>query len=278
MYKNLLVHIPTERSARPAVDGSISLAMFCGAHLDAIATGFERVNNVPFFAEGGVAVASIVELEYERAIERAQAALAVFEVEAKGAQISYDTHALAGTFGDVVATVAATARLYDLMVLSQGEPDWDVHDNRLPQELLLQTGGPLLMFPYTFRGAFKAARIGICWDGSRLAARALRDSMPLLAKADTLTAITLNISEVPAEASPIQLAKHMARIGLPVRTISLNADRGDVQASILSVAADESLDLLVMGGYGHARMQETVFGGVTREMFRSMTVPVLMSH
>jgi nucleotide-binding universal stress UspA family protein len=278
MYKNLLVHIPTERSVRPAVDGSISLAMSCGAHLDALATGFERVNNVPFVAEGGAAVASMIELEYERAMERAEAALAVFEVEAKSAEISYNTRALAGGFGDVVAMAAAAARLYDMTVVSQGEPDRGGFDNQLPQELLLQTGGPLLMFPYTFRGAFKAARIGICWDGSRLAARALRDAMPLLAQADTLTAITLNASEVPEEASPIQLAKHMARNGLSVRTISLEADRGEVQASILSIAADESLDLLVMGGYGHSRMQETVFGGVTRETFRSLTVPVLMSH
>jgi nucleotide-binding universal stress UspA family protein len=278
MYKNLLVHIPTERSSRPAVDGSISLAMSCGAHLDAIATGFERVNNVPFVAEGGAAVASMIELEYERAMERAQAALAVFEVEAKGAEISYNTRALADSYGDVVATVAATARLHDLTVVSQGEPDRGGFDNQLPQDLLLQTGRPLLMLPYTFRGAFKAARIGICWDGSRLAARALHDAMPLLDQADTLTAITLNLSEVPEDASPILLARQMARGGLPMRTISLNADRGEVQSSILSIAADESLDLLVMGGYGHARMQETVFGGVTREMFRSMTVPVLMSH
>ena len=278
MYKSLLVHIPTERGARSAVDGSISLAMSCGAHLDAIAVGFESVNNVPFVAEGGAAVASMFELEYERAMERAQAALSVFEVEAKGAEIGYGTRAVVGTFGEVVAMVGAAARLYDLTVVSQGEPDRGGSDNQLPQELLLQTGGPVLMFPYTFRGAFKAARIGICWDGSRLAARALRDAMPLLAKADNLTAITLNISEVPAEVSPIQLAKHMARSGLPVRTISLNADRSEVQSSILSVAADESLDLLVMGGYGHSRMQETVFGGVTRAMFRSMTVPVLMSH
>jgi nucleotide-binding universal stress UspA family protein len=278
MYKNLLVHIPTERSARPAVDGSISLAMSCSAHLDAIAIGFETVNSLPFVAEGGAALASIVELEYERAIERAEAALAVFEVEAKGAQIGYSTRAVTGSFGEVVAMIGAASRLYDLTVVSQGEPDRGGNDNQLPQELLLQTGGPLLMFPYTFRGAFKAGRIGICWDGSRLAARALRDAMPLLAQADVITAITLNASEVPVEASPAQLAKHMARNGLPVRTISLEADRGDVEASILSVGADESLDLLVMGGYGHSRLQETVFGGVTREMFRSMTIPVLMSH
>jgi nucleotide-binding universal stress UspA family protein len=278
MYKNLLVHIPTERPPRPAVDGSISLAMSCGAHLDAIAIGFENVSNVPYLAEGGAAVASMFELEYERALERAQAALAVFEVEAKGAEISYSGRSMAGSFGEVVRMIGAAARLYDLTVVSQGEPHRSNFDNQFPQELLLQTGGPLLMFPYTFHGAFKAARIGICWDGSRLAARALRDAMPLLAEADVLTAITLNASQVPAEASPVQLAKYMARNGLPVRTISLEANKGDVQPSILSVAADEGLDLLVMGGYGHSRMQETVFGGVTREMFRSMTVPVLMSH
>jgi len=277
MYKSLLVHIPTERSARPAVDGSVSLAMISGAHLDAIAAGYESTN-LPLVAEGGAAVASLFEVERERALERANAALGVFEVEAKNAKISHGSRAVSGTFAEVASTIGATARLYDLTVVSQGEPDRDTFDNLLPQELLLQSGGPLLYIPYTFRGAFRAARIGICWDGSRLAARALRDAMPLLARADTLTAITLNERELPPDASTAQLAKHLARIGLPVRTLSLEADRGNVQASILSVAADEGFDLLVMGGYGHSRLQETLFGGVTREMFRSMTVPVLMSH
>lgn len=277
MYKNLLVHIP-ERSPRPAVDGSISLALSCGAHLDAVATAYESTASVPFVAEGGAAVAAIFEVEHDRALERAEAALRVFEVEARAAGISYSARAVPGTFADVMTTVGACARLYDLTVVSQGEPDLGTFDNQLPQELLLQAGGPLLFFPYTFRGAFKPARIGICWDGSRLAARALRDAMPLLAQADVLAAITLNPSGVPEDASPAQLAKHLARNGLPVRTIALEADRGGVQPSILSVAADESLDLLVMGGYGHSRMRETVFGGVTREMFRSMTIPVLMSH
>jgi nucleotide-binding universal stress UspA family protein len=277
MYKNLLVHIPTERSPRPVIDGSVSFAVACGAHLDAVATGYES-SSVPFVAEGGAAVASIMEVEHGRALERAEAALQVFEVEARCAEIGYGTRAVAGTYGELVATVGAIARLCDLTVVSQGEPDRDTFDNRLPQELLMQSGGPVLFMPYTFRGAFKPARIGICWNGSRLAARALRDAMPLLAKADALTAITLNDADVPRDASAAQLAKYMARMGLPTRTVSLQADRGNLQASLLSIAADENLDLLVMGGYDHSRLQEAVFGGVTREMLRSMTVPVLMSH
>lgn len=277
MFKDLLVHIPTERSPRPAIDASVSLAMSASARLDAIATGYTSTN-VPFLAEGGAAIASSLQFEYERALERAEAALRVFEVEAKNARINYGRYALSGTLADAVAKAGAAARLYDLTIVSQGDPEGDTFDNRLPKELLLQAGGPLLFIPYSFRGAFKAARVGICWDGSRLAARALRDAMPFITNADALTTITLNASEVPPDASPERLLAHLARKGLPAKTISLQSDRNDLQASILSIAADERLDLLIMGGYGHSRLRETVFGGVTRAMFRSMTVPVLMSH
>ena len=88
MFKDLLVHIPTERSARPAVDGSVSLAMMFDAHLDALAIGYESTN-IPFVAEGGAAVASIYEIERERAMERAVTALDIFEAKAKASGISY---------------------------------------------------------------------------------------------------------------------------------------------------------------------------------------------
>ena len=277
MFKDLLVHIPTERSPRPAIDASVSLAMSAGAHLDALATGYASTN-VPFVAEGGAAVAASLQIEYERALERAQAALRIFEIEAKNARINYGKYALSETLAETVSKAGAAARLYDLTIVSQGDPEQSSFDNDLPREILFQAGGPVLFLPYTFRGAFKANRIGICWDGSRLAARALRDAMPFITEADALTTITLNASEVPSDASPERLLTHLARKGLPAKTVSLQSDRSDLQASILSIAADESLDLLVMGGYGHSRLQETVFGGVTQEMFRSMTVPVMMSH
>ncbi|UGX91144.1 universal stress protein [Bradyrhizobium barranii subsp. barranii] len=277
MFKDLLELIPTEGSPRPAIDASVSLAMSASAHLDAIATGYASTN-VPFLADGGAAIASSLQFGCERALERAEAALRVFEVEAKNARINYGKYARSGTVAEAVAKAGAAARLYDLTIVSQGDPEGDTFDNRLPKELLLQAGGPLLFIPYTFRGAFKAARVGICWDGSRPAARALRDAMPFITDADALTTITLNASEVPPDASSERLLAHLARKGLPAKTVSLQSERRDLQASILSIAADESLDLLIMGGYGHSRLQETVFGGVTRAMFHSMTVPVLMSH
>ena len=65
---------------------------------------------------------------------------------------------------------------------------------------------------------------------------------------------------------------------MPAKIASFPSARSEIHPAILSIAADESLDLLVMGGFGHSRLQETLLGGVTRQMLRSMTVPVLMSH
>jgi nucleotide-binding universal stress UspA family protein len=277
MYKNLFVNIPTERSPRPVIDGAISLAAHCQARLDAVSVGYET-SSLPLVAEGGAAVAAIFEVEREKALERAQAALAVFEAEAKRAGLTHSSRAIGALPSEAVAILGATARLYDLSVVAQPEFARETFDNTLAQEILFQSGGPVLFMPYTFKGAFQAKRIGICWDGSRLAARAVRDAMPLLAQAEAITILTINASGIPADASAAHLVRHLSQLGVPTSIDSLETEKANIQSSILSLAADESLSLLVMGGYGHSRLKETVFGGVTREMLESMTVPTLMSH
>jgi len=278
MYKNLLVNIPTERSPQPAIDGAISLAARCQARLDAVSVGYES-SSIPLVAEGGAAVAAIFEDEREKALERAHAALAIFETEAKRAGVTYSTRAISTLPSEAAAILGATARLYDLAIVAQPEFERDTFDNTLAQEILYQSGGPVLFMPYTFKGAFHARRVGICWDGSRLAARAVRDAMPLLEQAEAITIITINAaSSVPADASAAHLMRYLSRLGVPTEIDSVKTEKANTQSSILSLAADESLNLLVMGGYGHSRLKETVFGGVTREMLESMTVPTLMSH
>ena len=121
MYRNLLVHIPTERSPRPAIDGSISLAMTAGAALEAVAVGYESVNDIPLVAEGGVAMAPLFEAQHRSALERARAALAVFEFEAKTAKITHRSRAIGGAFAEAADILGATARLSDLTIVSQPE-------------------------------------------------------------------------------------------------------------------------------------------------------------
>jgi nucleotide-binding universal stress UspA family protein len=277
MYRNLLVHIPTERSPRPAIDGSVALAMVCGAALEAIAVGYESANDVPFVAEGGVAVASLFEAGHERALACAEAALAVFELEAKAAQIDHKCRAIGASFAEAADILGSAARLADLAIVSQPELTDASNDNRMPQAILFRSGGPVLVLPYTFRGPLSFRRVGICWDGGRLAGRAMRDAMPLISKADAITVLTVN-EPASVEASAERLLARLTDQGLSAKTVSLQADHSSIQPTLLSAAADEGIDLLVMGGYGHSRVQEVILGGVTRDMFRGMTLPTLMSH
>jgi nucleotide-binding universal stress UspA family protein len=277
MLRDILVHIPSERSVRPVVDAAVSLAMTHAAHLDAVSIGFEYTN-VDLAPDGGAALAAVIEIAQERAMARANAALAVFTAEARNAGISYGLQPHTGVPAEAAAAVTALARLHELTIVLQPESGQDTSDNTIPQEILFQSGGPVLLIPYTHKGPFEPKHIGIAWDGSRLAARALRDAAPFLARARAITIITVNAAGIPAEISAATLVPHLARRGLAARIVSMSADHADIQPTILSVAADTDIDLIVMGGYGHMRLQERILGGVTRGMFQSMTVPTLMSH
>jgi nucleotide-binding universal stress UspA family protein len=277
MLKNLLVHIPSERQVRAVVDGAISLAVARDAHLDAVSVGYESAN-VGLVVDGGAAVAAVFEVEHERALARANAALAVFEAEARNAGITYGLKALADLPVEAATTVGVSARLYDLAIALQPEPDRDTFDNVMPQEILFQSGGPVLFIPYTHKGPFEPRHIGIAWDGSRLAARAVRDAAPFLARAESITIISINETQAPAGADAAILAAYLARHGQKAQIERSSADHADIQPTILSIAADTGLDLIVMGAYGHSRLRERLLGGVTRGMLQSMTAPTLMSH
>ena len=276
MFRNILVHIPSERPARPVIDVAVALTVARRSHLDAFAIGYESRSAVGMIVEGGAAAGAVMEAEQDRAQERANAAIAMFEIEAKLAKIAYSTRTFATIPADAGRTISALARLYDMTIVIQPDPSKASYDNEISQQILFNSGGPMLMVPYIQKGPLDARHVGIAWDGSRLAARAWRDAMPFLMGAKAVTVITAN--EEAGEASSDQLAAHLGRRGIAAGVQRLTADRGDIQGAILSVAAESNMGLLVMGGYGHSRLQERILGGVTRSMFASMTVPVLMSH
>jgi nucleotide-binding universal stress UspA family protein len=277
MFRNIMVHIPSERPIRPVIDVAIALAMARRSHLDAVAIGYESMSAVGMVVEGGsAAVAAVMGVEQERALERANAAISVFEVEARLAKIAYGSRAIAAIPVDAEQTIGALSRLYDLSVVLQPELATASHDNIIPQGILFNSGGPMLMVPYIHKGPLDANHVGIAWDGSRAAARALHDAMPFLMGAKAVTVIAVN--ETAGEASSDQLVGHLARRGIAAQVQRLTSDRGNIQSTILSIAAESNIGLLVMGGYGHSRLKERILGGVTRGMFEAMTVPVLMSH
>jgi len=112
-----------------------------------------------------------------------------------------------------------------------------------------------------------------CW------ARAIRDAIPFLHRAGRIeVVIVTNERSKQDQIERADIGAHLAHHGLNVAIKRIPPGDVDVASVLLSHAADEDIDFIVMGGYGHSRLREFVLGGVTRSMLRTMTAPVLMSH
>jgi nucleotide-binding universal stress UspA family protein len=139
----------------------------------------------------------------------------------------------------------------------------------------------VIAFPATPKagasGAFDV--IGVAWDFSRPAARAVADALPLLQRAKAVRVVTV-AEDKPIEtrrAAP-ELAKHLALHGIKAELDSEHAAGRSVGQVLADYATGRKLDLLVMGAYGHSRMREFILGGATKSILTDPPTPVLLSH
>jgi nucleotide-binding universal stress UspA family protein len=171
------------------------------------------------------------------------------------------------------------ARRFDLAIIGQSEPDSSSVEDIIAENTLFASGRPQILVPYIQKAPLKLDKVMLCWDGSRQAARATGDAMPLLVKSQRVeVVIVTNERGKEDEIEGADMAQHLARHGLKITVHRIGGGGIDVADALLSHAADSGADFMVMGGYGHSRLREFVLGGVTHSILRSMTIPVLMSH
>ncbi|MGI9384344.1 MAG: universal stress protein [Methyloligellaceae bacterium] len=202
------------------------------------------------------------------------------------------------------------ARYGDLTVIGQSNPDEPTYGGAIPDHVVLGSGGPVLLVPYA--GDIKAVgrRILVAWNGTREAARAVRDAMPLLRTAETVIVYVVNPPD-DRHLAGAEICAHLARHGVKAEaghavfgaesdavdpslttvgdfgfqgqgawTLSRHPSVGDIAVgdALLNAVSENAVDLLVMGAYGHSRVRELILGGATRHVLKTMTVPVLMSN
>jgi len=217
----------------------------------------------------------------EEAKHRADAAKTIFHAAANAVEpsrLEFRTLDI-----DPLSGMTINARYADLIVVGQADPDEQTATpQRFPEEVVLSTGRPVLVVPY-FTDSFAdvGRNVLIAWNTSREATRAVTDALPFLARAQKVTIISVNpkVSEKEhGELPGADLALYLSRHVVKAEIMQSYGDEIGVGNELLARAADNGIDLLVMGAYGHARLRELVLGGVTQTMIRHMTVPVLMSH
>jgi nucleotide-binding universal stress UspA family protein len=277
-YKTILVHLDAAARRSERLELAFALANRYDAHL------------VGLFSLGAMSLPSYVRpdasqlLIAEQARQRADAGQrAEAEFRAAAARHGNVKTEWRVSHEDALEAMRVNARYADLVVVGQHERGTERETGITPgfvDELALSCGRPMLLVPYAGRFRDVGKRVLVAWNASPEAARAVADALPLLARAERVEVIVFqggprgDHGQEPGADAALYLARHgvkatVSRYGIP---------DVDVGSQILTRAADLSVDLIVMGAYGHSRLRELVLGGVTRTLLESMTVPVLMSR
>jgi nucleotide-binding universal stress UspA family protein len=274
-YKDILVYADASKAAPVRFDVAAALATKYKAHLTALHVQLAPYVPVDF---GAGVPAALIEWQEKFMTEQAEAAKQ--EVAAaqrrSGQEIEYRL-----VKGEMSPTALLHARYADLVVVSQSGQSAEemTPADELPEMLVMGSGRPTLVVPRYGKFPTLGERVLVAWSRTRESTRAVHDALPFLIRAKSVTVMEVNPQDRNApHIAGADIALHLARHNVKAEVASTTASEIEVGDAILSRAADLGADMLVMGAYGHSRMREYAFGGVTKHLLDHMTVPVLMSH
>jgi len=273
--KTVAAVVNQTETAGIVLDVAIALASDVDAHVMGLHA--EAIDPPPVMSPFDLPDASVISALYAAASGESAALEALFSEKLRLAGTASSWRVARGGSASASQGVVESCRMADLIVASQpaagrvGELD----------DVLFESGRPVLFIPWIARAAKPFNRILIAWDGSRESTRAIFDALPLLKHATDVEIFSVDPQDSASQTAALSgadIAEALARHGLRIAVNSQASEQLSVSAVIENRCSDFSADLLIMGAYSHARIRERLFGGVTHTLLQSMTVPVLMSR
>ena len=226
--------------------------------------------------------ADILAQRYDSLQDAAANLRQVFESHVANSGLNYEWRQVNSVAGDLRSSVAEMGRYADLNIITQTEDDpTGMNDVDFAEPLLFHSGRPVLIIPYAGEYTAEPKKILASWDASQPATRALHDAIPMLQQADEVCVLTVNPSDTiegGGAFAGVDITNTLARHDINAEVKHIPGSTIPIADMLLSTVADYGFELLVMGGYGHSKLREWVFGGTTQDMLDRMTLPVMMSH
>jgi nucleotide-binding universal stress UspA family protein len=176
----------------------------------------------------------------------------------------------------VFSAAASEARYCDLTLIPWSAETGSVQD--LAEAIVFGSGRPAILVPTAARFS-PITHIAIAWDGSRVAARALGDVLPLLEEGGRISVLTVE-GEKQLDGSELAavLASSLAKRGYKATPVSVALGKRNMAEALQEMAISEGSQLLAMGGFGHSRIRDFILGGATKGVLSRPQLPVLLSH
>ena len=192
--------------------------------------------------------------------------------------LEFEWHYMREFAGPAVKQAALYA---DLCILcDQGSSNCANVDRAFCSDIAVNVGTPILFTPKSTRLSSVGRRIVIAWDSSRAATRALTDAIPLIEESDHTIILNVDTGTHAQSTAGLQrLTERLSRRGTHAEYLQIERVDGRSIGNLLQARATSlGADLMVAGAYGHARVTEKLFGGVTRDLLETMQIPLLVSH
>jgi nucleotide-binding universal stress UspA family protein len=263
--KNILVHLDNSHHSTARLKLALDLAQSHQARLTAL-----NITTHAYYES------QYVDAEANRARIQAEFNEIIAEAGVNAELLDIDWKVTGVSVTEVVNLHAHYADLVIVGQTEQGSPDRNTPAD-LPERVVLGSGRPVLIIPYTASYKNIGNRVLVAWKSGREATRAVNDSLPLLAKAAEVHVLVVNPAD-PEKNDAEKICTHLACHGIQAKaeqTTSVDISIADV---LLNRASVEGSDLLVMGAYAHKRIGTLALGEVAQHILKHMTVPVLMSH
>lgn len=200
---------------------------------------------------------------------------AAVEAAAGAAGVATSAETVSETQPLMAATAALHARYHDLVLVGL-EAD-NPTSRATAESAVFGSGRPVVLLPEAVdAGAFD--HVAIAWDGSRVAARAVADARPFIARAKKVSVLTVADEKKLVVEDGERLAAALGRGGVAAEAVVLHGKGAAVAKTLQDGAKARGCGLLVMGGYGHSRIRDFVIGGATEGVLKSLSMPVMLSH
>jgi nucleotide-binding universal stress UspA family protein len=278
MIKDLLVPVVLGEPSSEAIASACALAARFGGRVTAlVAVSMQTPPSMAwnYFPEG----------VYETLNEEANSAAEAVAVKVRALLARYpvesETRVANGIWIAAPVVAALHARYFDMTVLGRTPRALPEAERGLFADLLFDTGRPVLVVPAGAGWPESLDRVMVAWRSGPEASRALHDALPLLKLAAAVDVVMVEpkVAETAESALPgAEIAAHLARHGLEVNVTAIPREGQSSGEALLRFARESGTQMIVAGGFGHSRVRQMVFGGVTRSLFEHATVPVLFSH
>lgn len=268
--KTILVHIEENDGQEARLLAAFDMARACGGHLVCASVMPYAAYALGDPAMGAFPVTTLID-----AVEaRRKAQRIAIEARLAHAGVSWEW---VSADGDASDRLVEHARLADVVVMSAGPFEHQAAVQLgVTGDVAIRAPAPVLAIPSGARGISVVGPALVCWDGGQEAATAMRAALPMLQLAQSVTLLTVAEKDSPYTARAA--AAFLSRHDVHADVVERDAGGVSVEQVIRSVAAEVGAAWIVQGAYGHSRMRQMLFGGVTRGLLVDAPVPILMGH